>query len=218
MKKKQRKNKAQHSPVPVVRFPVRKCKHFKVVCAFSSNSLFGVSKKHILFCHAYTCKRKCVRVMLRVLSASLLYGGCADNPRMIRQRSCHENAAITICDQQVCQHSHFIRPFHTGLHSNEYYSALSYALQIPANDMLFFFSFVALSPNARRSHVLCQLQMRLAVISRLKKFGTQHCTDLAYFAHSSKNVPFVMSQRVPIGTKGTCPWSFGKTRERLVCV
>lgn len=37
-----------------------------------------------------------------------------------------------------------------------------------------FFPFVALSPNARRSHELCQLQMRLAVISRLKKFGTQH--------------------------------------------
>lgn len=91
----------------------------------------------------------------------------------------------------------------------------------------FFFFFVALSPNARRSHELCQLQMRLAVISRLKKFGTQHCegcrehvmtqikqnllcphvffwpvgqlpTHLASFAHSSKNQPFVMSRRVPI--------------------
>lgn len=110
---------------------------------------------------------------------ALLCGGCADNPWMIRQRSCRENAAITICDQQVCQHSHFIRPFHTGLHSNEYYSALSYALQIPANDMLFFFPLLcgAPSPNARRSHELCQLQMRLAVISRPKKFGTQYCEE-----------------------------------------
>lgn len=125
--------------IPVFRFPVKKVNILKLFALFLLTACLPCQKKthFILSCvyvQAAACTCGCASAVV-----ALLCGGCTDNPRTIRQRSCRENAAITICDQQVCQHSHFIRPFHTGLHSNEYYSALSYALQIPANDMLFFF-------------------------------------------------------------------------------
>lgn len=160
--KKNKKTKHNILPFLLLDSPLKNANILKLFALFLIIACLPCQKNISNFVMR-TCKRKCVRVMLRVLSASLLYGGCADNPRMIRQRSCHENAAITICDQQVCQHSHFIRPFHTGLHSNEYYSALSYALQIPANDMLFFFplwlSLQTLAGPMSFANFRCDLQL-----------------------------------------------------------
>lgn len=66
----------------------------------------------------------------------------------------------------MCQHSHFIGPFHTSLHSNEYYSTLSDALQIPGN----WYEGLLCNSSRLQSHEHCYHQPLNSQLRKVWKF------------------------------------------------